>query len=136
MPRGSESVLVVEDDNDVRSFVVRNLEALGYSVTAAESGPAAIARIENGLDVDLLFTDVVLPNGLNGWQVAEEVRRRRPDVKVLLTSGYTGAEVDHGLRMDEQIELLPKPYNREDLAVVIRSVLDDGEATSALQQDD
>ena len=125
LPRGSETVMVVEDDRDVREFVARTLETLGYSVIAAADGPAALALIDGGAKVDLVFSDVVLPGGMTGWQVVEEARRRKPGIKVLLTSGYTGSKIDHHRRVAESVDLLPKPYKREDLAVTLRGILDD-----------
>ncbi len=122
--RGRECILVVEDDELVRNYVVSRLDGLGYRVLEAEDGKAAVALIEKGLDVDLLFTDVVLPEGLNGRQLADEARRLRPDVKILFTSGYTQETMVHHGKLDPGIALLNKPYRREDLARKIRQILD------------
>ena len=121
---GKETILVVEDDPDVRAFVVAALEILGYRVIEATDGPGALALIENIPHIDLLLTDVVLPCGLNGRQVAEEVRKRHPRTKVLYTSGYTENAIIHQGVLDEGVELLTKPYTRGTLARKVRSVLD------------
>lgn len=123
-PGGDESILVVEDNPDVRAYVVIALARLGYRVMEAEDGPAALAMFENIPRVDLLLTDVVLPRGMNGRQVADEVQKRRSGVKVLFTSGYPKSAILHNGRLDENTELLTKPYSRETLARKVRAVLD------------
>ena len=123
-PMGQETILVVEDDPDVRAFVVAALEILGYRVIEAGDGPAALALLEKLPHIDLLLTDMVLPQGMNGRQIADEVKKRHPRTKVLYTSGYTENAIIHQGALDEGIELLTKPYTRETLALKIRSVLD------------
>jgi len=123
-PRGHETILVVEDDPDVRAFVVAALRVFGYQVNEAEDGPTALVLLDELSHIDLLLTDVVLPRGMNGRQVAEEVQKRLPQVKVLYTSGYTENVVVHHGRLDEDAKLLAKPYTRETLAIKVRSVLD------------
>ena len=86
---GSETILVVEDDMLVRNFVAVQLQALGYKTIAAADGPAALAEARNGATFDLLFTDVVMPGGMTGRQLADEVEKLRPGTKVLYTSGYS-----------------------------------------------
>jgi len=121
---GDETILVVEDDADVRAFVTAALGILGYRVLKAEDGPAALALLEQVPHLDLLLTDVVLPGGVNGRQVADLARRRFPALKVLYTSGYTdNAVVHHGI-LDAGAEMLAKPYTREILARKVRGVLD------------
>jgi len=124
MPAGDESILVVEDDPDVRAFVTTALEALGYRVTEAGDGPAAVAIMDQGRDFDLLFTDVVLPGGMNGRQIADEYAKQYPRGKILFSSGYTENAIVHHGRLDDDAELLAKPYTREALARVMREILD------------
>jgi PAS domain S-box-containing protein len=124
MPGGSEHVLVVEDDEAVRCFAADQLRDLGYRVTEAANGPEALASIDAGLEFDLLFTDVVMPGGLNGRQLADAVRERRPGVRVLFTSGYTENAIVHHGRLDPGVQLLAKPYRRDELARRVRAVLD------------
>ncbi|RED38301.1 multi-sensor hybrid histidine kinase [Rhodopseudomonas thermotolerans] len=121
---GRESVLVVEDDALVRSYVMTHLKALGYRAHSAASAGEAMSMVYDGVRFDLLFTDVMLPGGMNGPQLAEELRKYKPDLKVLFTSGYTEtAMLRHG-RIDAEVQLLPKPYRRADLARMLRLVLD------------
>jgi signal transduction histidine kinase/DNA-binding response OmpR family regulator len=120
---GSETVLVVEDDDDVRDTVVEMLTDLGYRLLRARDAQSALAIIESGVAVDLLFTDVVMPGPLRSPELARKARERLPDITVLFTSGYTDNAIVHGGRLDEGIELLSKPYTREALARKIRHVL-------------
>jgi len=92
MPAGSETILVVEDDPDVRAYVASALGVLGYTILKAEDGPSALALMKENPDVDLLFTDVVLPGGMNGRELADEIEKLNSDIKVLFTSGYTSGE--------------------------------------------
>ncbi|MFW5681235.1 MAG: response regulator, partial [Pseudomonadota bacterium] len=126
VPRGDEHVLVVEDDDLVRAHVQTQLRTLGYRVTTAADAPAALRLMEQTDDVDLLFTDVVMPGGMNGADLAREAQRRWPGLKVLFTSGYTENAIVHHGRLDAGVELLSKPYRRADLARKLRHVLDDG----------
>jgi signal transduction histidine kinase/DNA-binding response OmpR family regulator len=120
---GTETVLVVEDDDDVRGTVVEMLSDLGYRVLRARDAQSALAIVESGAPIDLLFTDVVMPGPLRSPELARKARERLPDVTVLFTSGYTENAIVHGGRLDEGIELLSKPYTREALARKIRHVL-------------
>ena len=125
-PRGasSETILVVEDEPDVRVFARDTLHGLGYSVREAGDGQTALDIIDREPGLRLLFTDVGLPGGLDGRQLADEVRRRRPELKVLFTTGYArGALLSNG-RLDGGADLLRKPFNATDLAQKVRSVLD------------
>jgi PAS domain S-box-containing protein len=119
---GHETILVVEDDPMVRSYVFSQLESLGYVTLGAESGAEALAIIDKGTPIDLLFTDVVMP-GMNGRVLAEELKRR-PRIKVLFTSGYTENAIVHHGRLDPGVLLLPKPYRKADVARMIRIALD------------
>jgi PAS domain S-box-containing protein len=120
---GHETVLVVEDDELVRNSVIEQLHGLGYATIAAGSGPEALAVVDSGAAFDLLFTDIVMPGGMNGRELGKEVGRRRPGVKVLYTSGYSENAVDHDGRLDPDVVLLSKPYRKAELALKIREVL-------------
>ena len=120
---GSETVLVVEDDEDVRETAVGLLGELGYSVLKASDGAGALAVIESGVAIDLLFTDVVMPGALRSPDLARRAKALLPRLAVLFTSGYTENAIVHGGRLDPGVELLPKPYGREALAHKIRQVL-------------
>ena len=125
VPTGSETILVVEDDVDVRLFVVAQLESLGYRVLAAEDGVRAKKILSGPERLDLLFTDVIMPGGMTGKQLADEAVRERPQLKTLYTSGYTENTIIHQGRLDPGVQLLSKPYRRADLARKVRQVLDD-----------
>jgi len=118
-----ETVLVVEDEANVRSFAVEALSGLGYVVYEAEDGPTALKLLEMHGPLDLLFTDVVMP-GMTGRELAEAVSRRWSDVRVLYTTGYTSNAIVHGGRLDPGVNLLPKPYVVDDLARKVRATLD------------
>ncbi|MGH8175196.1 MAG: response regulator [Steroidobacter sp.] len=124
-PRGvaSETILVVEDDDDVRTYSTESLRELGFSVLEAHDGPSALRVLEHHPEVNLLFTDVGLP-GMNGRQIADEVHRRQRALKVLFTSGYARNAIVHQDRLDAGVELLTKPFTRAQLAARIRDVLD------------
>jgi PAS domain S-box-containing protein len=120
---GSEVILVVEDDPMVRAFVVNQLAGLGYRTIAASDGRAAMEIVERGDPFDLLFTDVVMPGGLSGRNLADAIARLRPGTKVLYTSGYTDNAVVHHGRLDEGVLLLTKPYRKPQLAKMVRQAL-------------
>lgn len=120
---GSETVLVVEDDDDVREIAVSLLRELGYRVLTARDAAAALTVIESGIPIDLLFTDVVMPGPLRSPELARKAKDRLPNLAVLFTSGYTENSIVHGGRLDPGVELLGKPYTREALARKIRHVL-------------
>ncbi|MGJ4932003.1 CHASE3 domain-containing protein [Bradyrhizobium sp. HKCCYLS2038] len=120
---GSETILVVEDDPLVRSFVLAQLQSLGYTTLSATRGSDALAMIDDGAAFDLLFTDVIMPGGMSGRQLAEMVVARRPQVRVLYTSGYTDNVIlEHGQLAPEAL-LLTKPYRRAELAQMVRLAL-------------
>ncbi|MGH6927186.1 MAG: PAS domain S-box protein, partial [Dongiaceae bacterium] len=123
-PRGGETILVVEDDPLVRSFVVFQLRDLGYDVLEAADGPAAEKVLEDGASIDLLFTDVVMPGGMTGRQLAEKAKHRRPGLKTLYTSGYTEDSIVHHGKLDPGVCFLSKPFRRQDLAIKVREALD------------
>jgi signal transduction histidine kinase/CHASE3 domain sensor protein len=120
---GTETILVVEDDSLVRNFVVAQLKSLGYNTVAAADGREAIVHVTNGQPFDLLFTDVILPGGITGRQLADEVAKRRPGTRVLYTSGYTDNAIVHHGRLDEGVLLLTKPFRKSQLAQKVRQAL-------------
>src|SRR5208337_3812872 len=120
---GAETVLVVEDDAEVRGTVVDMLSDIGYRVLKAKDAESALAIVESGVPIDLLFTDVVMPGPLRSPELAHKAKERLPNLAVLFTSGYTENAIVHGGRLDDGIELLSKPYTREALARKIRHVL-------------
>jgi PAS domain S-box-containing protein len=121
---GAETILVVEDDETLRLYTVELLSDLGYSVLAAANGPAALEMIGQNQHIDLLFTDVVMPGGMNGRQLADEAAKLRPGLKVLFTTGYTVNAIVHHGRLDPGVELISKPFTYESLGSKIRSLLD------------
>jgi signal transduction histidine kinase/ActR/RegA family two-component response regulator len=123
---GSETVLVVEDDDEVRETAVALLSDLGYRVLKAPDAASALAVVESGIPIDVLFTDVVMPGTLRSTDLARKARERLPDITVLFTSGYTQNAIVHGGRLDAGVELLSKPYSREALARKIRHVIASG----------
>ncbi|HEY6255096.1 MAG TPA: PAS domain S-box protein [Xanthobacteraceae bacterium] len=121
--RGSETVLIVEDDPLVRNHVTTRLKNLGYRTLEAANAAEAIAIVESGVAFDLLFTDVIMSGLMNGRQLADELARRRSGIKVLFTSGYTENAIVHHGRLDPGVLLLAKPYRNADLASMIRRAL-------------
>jgi PAS domain S-box-containing protein len=119
-----ETILVVEDDDDVRAYSVEVLRELGYRVIEAHDGPSALRLLERQFRVDLLFTDVVLPGGMTGAQVAAQARGAKPDLKVLFTTGYARNAIVHHGRLDQGVQLITKPFSMSDLATRVRDVLD------------
>jgi len=120
---GGETILVVEDDALTRKFVVTQLESLGYRSVSASTGAEALALVDQGVTFDLLFTDIILPDGLNGRQLAAEVAKRRPSLRVLYTSGYAEHAIEQLGGLGPGIALLSKPYRKADLARRIRETL-------------
>ncbi len=123
-PTGTEPILVVEDDPLVRRYAALQLAALGYTVLLAGNGPEAIEVLESGEPVELLFTDVVMPGGMNGAELARAAQSLRPDLPVLFTSGYTENAIVHHGQLDPGVLLLNKPYQRSTLARMVRRALD------------
>ncbi|HET8715814.1 MAG TPA: PAS domain S-box protein [Holophagaceae bacterium] len=122
--RGTESILLVEDNDLVRQVAEQQLVSLGYRVLTAPNGPAALDVLESDAKVDLLFTDVVMPGGMSGAQLAKAAQALCPGLKVLYTSGYTENSIVHHGRLDKGVHLLNKPYRQIDLARMVREVLD------------
>jgi len=124
-PRGgSETILVVEDDALVRRNVVAQLTGLGYTTIEAADGVEALRVVETNGAIDLLFTDVVMPGGINGRMLADEVTRKRPAIRVLFTSGYAQNAIVHHGRLEAGVHLLGKPYRTADLARMVRVALE------------
>jgi PAS domain S-box-containing protein len=121
---GQETILIVEDDKLVLSYVTAQIEGLGYTVLSAANAAEALALIDSGVQFDLLFTDVMMPGLMNGRQLASEVVKRRSSLPVLFTSGYTENAMLHHGRLDPGVHLLAKPYRRPELARMIRLVID------------
>ncbi|MDB5446045.1 MAG: histidine kinase [Phenylobacterium sp.] len=120
-----ETILVLEDDDDVRTYSVEILRELGYRVVEAHDGPSALRLLERQSRVDLLFSDVVLPGGMTGAQVAAKARELRSGLKVLFTTGYARNAIIHHGRLDKGVQLITKPFSSSDLAAKVRDVLDD-----------
>ena len=121
---GHETILVVEDDKLVRDYVLAQLHSLGYVTLDAANATEALVLVHTGHAFDLLFTDVIMP-GMNGRQLADEILKVRPSLRVLFTSGYTENAIIHHGRLDEGVLLLAKPYRKSDMAIMIRKALAD-----------
>jgi CheY-like chemotaxis protein len=121
-PDGSETILFVEDDDMVRAYVVNELKTLGYRVIEAPNGPAALDLLRQPGDIHLLFTDVVMPGGMFGPELARQAAQLRPGLKVLFTSGYTQNPVKAPDGLGDA-RILTKPFRRHDLAAMLRSAL-------------
>jgi CheY-like chemotaxis protein len=113
-------ILLVEDDDEVAALVSEMLVELGYEVTRTASGAAALGALADGRTVDLVFSDIMMPGGMNGVELAREIRRRRSDIPVLLTSGYSEAAV-HEAEL-AGIQILSKPYHIEELAAALSAM--------------
>ena len=125
------AILLVEDDEQVRNLTAEMLAALGYRVMLASNGPEALRALTQHEHIDLLFTDVGLPDGMNGRQLAEEARRIRPALKVLFTTGYARNAIVHHGRLDPGVELILKPFTAVDVAQKIRKILENSPAVPA-----
>jgi len=125
-PRGdsSETILVVEDDDDVRTHTMEMLRELGYRTLEAHAGPAALQILQAHREIQLLFTDVGLPGGMNGRQLADQAKARRGDLKVLFTTGYARNAIVHDGRLDPGLQLITKPFTYSALASKVRALLD------------
>lgn len=122
MARDGETLLVVEDEPLVRMGAVSMLEELGYTVHEAESGLRALDILDGNPAIRLVITDVVMP-GMNGRELADEAQRRRPDLMVLYTTGYTRNAIVHNGTLDAGVQLIVKPYSLEILARKVASIL-------------
>jgi PAS domain S-box-containing protein len=118
----AETILAVEDNPRLRALVVRQLKQLGYRTLEAEDGPSAIKVLETN-DVDLLFSDVIMPGGMSGYDLGRVARTRWPSIRVLLTSGFPEEKINGNGQPPWNMRLLLKPYRKEDLALILREVL-------------
>ena len=123
-PTGAETLLVVEDDDELRQYARGVLEELGYHVMSAESGAAALQTLNGSDQIDLLLTDVVMPGGMNGRQLADKAVRHRPGLRVLYMTGYARNAIIRQGRLDRGINMISKPFSFEELASKVRQVLD------------
>jgi PAS domain S-box-containing protein len=121
---GAETILVVEDDDELRKYAKEVLEELGYHVMSAGSGPAALETLNGSHQIDLLLTDVVMPGGMNGRELADKAMGHRPGLRVLYMTGYTRNAILHQGRLDRGTNLISKPFSFEELASKVRRVLD------------
>ncbi|HEX5750286.1 MAG TPA: response regulator [Archangium sp.] len=121
---GTETILVVEDDAEVRATVVEMVSELGYRVLKAVDAASALVILQSGVPIELLFTDVVMPGPVRSPELARQAKELHPDIEVLFTSGYTENAIVHGGRLDAGVQLLSKPYSREELARKLRQLLD------------
>jgi nitrogen-specific signal transduction histidine kinase len=122
-PKGSETVLVVEDDPDVLDIAVATLTDLGYRILVAYDGVEAMAILERDEPIDLLFTDIVMPYGISGIQLARQARKLRQDIKILLTSGYTMQTLSADYGAEKEFTIIGKPYRQAELAEHVRRAL-------------
>jgi PAS domain S-box-containing protein len=132
--RGTETILVAEDDPDVRETAVDMLSELGYRVLKAVDGQSALTVVQSGMPIDLLFSDVIMPGPITAPELARQAKRVQPDMAVLFTSGYTQNAIIHGGRLDPGVDLLGKPYSREQLARKIRHALRNREQRIAVRE--
>ena len=123
-PVGRETVLVVEDDDAVRRVAVKILQGLGYQVREAADGPNALAILQQTDNIDLLFTDLIMPKGMSGQELLTRARALRPEVKALFTSGYSERFIKDKGATQEGVALLSKPYRSQSLAEAVRTALD------------
>ena len=124
LARGIERILVVEDDENVRESAVNILSERGYEIVVAVDGKEAIKHLNDGQHFDLLFTDVVLPGGIDGIEIAEQAKQLQPDIKVLFTSGYAENSIVHNGELDPSVTFVNKPYRRAELLEKVRHILD------------
>jgi CheY-like chemotaxis protein len=122
--RRSECILVVDDDEDVRAYSTESLRELGYSVLGAPNARTALQTLNSHPEIAVIFTDIGLPGGMNGRQLAEEARKRNPSVKVLFTTGYARNAIVHDGRLDPGVELLTKPFTQAALGAKLRDIID------------
>jgi PAS domain S-box-containing protein len=120
---GDAVILTVDDNPEVRATVVVQLQGLGYRVREADNAHSALQILDSMDRIDLLFTDIIMPGGLNGKELATKARSRRPDLKVLFTSGFPGTSTGPGTRFDDGDVLLSKPYRKHDLAKAVEAIL-------------
>jgi len=125
LPGGSESILIVDDEADLLQLADRYLSDLGYRTYRAENTTQALEILARDIEIDLMFSDVVMPGGMNGYELAQQASELRPNIKVLLTSGFTSKVLTHSGLTRYSAHILNKPYRKDDLAQRIRLVLDE-----------
>ena len=121
---GQESILLVDDESDLLELTQQQIDELGYTVTTASNGDQALERLAEIPLIDLLFSDVVMPGGMDGHELAQQAQARLPDLKVLLTSGCSNPSFSSRIQPSSRVSLLHKPYSQFDLANRVRLVLD------------
>jgi len=121
-----ERILVIEDDPDVRATTVGMLLDLGYKVVETGTGAEALGEIDGGSEFDLVFTDVFLAGGMNGPDVAKEIKIRNPDIPILFTSGYSANQISGDGTLEETVHLISKPFELSQLAIKLRETIDEG----------
>ncbi len=121
---GTESILVVEDDDDVRAIVVAHLSDLGYRVHEVANGQDALAVLERDAPFDLLLTDVVMPGNMTGYDLADRAVELRPGIKILLATGYAAPPASARKTRHGDAPVIGKPFRKRDLANAVRAVLD------------
>ena len=124
LPGGHDTILIVDDEADLLDLAREILETLGYRVFTANDGQQALQKLAEEPSIELLFSDVVMPGGINGYELAEQARAMRAELKVLLTSGYTDKAVSDNAHMSFKANLIEKPYKQIELAMRLREILD------------
>jgi CheY-like chemotaxis protein len=127
LPRGTESILVVDDNADVRSTAVEMLSSLGYRVYGAGAGTEALHIAAQHPEIALLFSDLMLPGGMSSVSLLRQLRLAHPHIRELFTSGFSDSVIAHRSVFDGSIDVMPKPYQLNDLARRVRVALDSGE---------
>ena len=122
----TQTVLVVEDDDDARATLAAMVTELGYRVVEAENGASALPILQQERPVDILLSDVIMPGGMNGLDLAKAANKRRPDLKVLFVSGYDRMAIAQATKYDDSLRLLNKPFSLMDLARELSALLEDG----------
>lgn len=126
MLSGMETILVVDDEPELLELAEASLSAIGYQIITGTDGVDALNKLTENPEIDMLFSDVVMPGGINGFELADQAVAQRPDLKVLLTSGYTGKSTARRGYSSWHSNLLSKPYSQVELAQRIRTILDKG----------
>ncbi|WPZ35873.1 PAS domain S-box protein [Thalassobaculum sp. OXR-137] len=121
---GNESILIVDDEQELADIAVTILSELGYRTAVAHNAEEALAILRSDWDIDLLFTDVIMPGGIDGFALAKRARQMRPELEICLASGFTGASINTRVNSEEEYLLLKKPYTNADLATTVRRLLD------------
>ncbi len=121
----TQTVLVVEDDADARATLAAMVTELGYRVVEAENGARALPILEQARPIDILLSDVIMPGGINGLDLAKAARKRRPDIRVLFVSGYDRMAIAQATKYDDSLRLLNKPFSLRDLSRELQALIQD-----------